>query len=101
MVNVEQIWPECQKNKRVCPQPQNWQKLYELLPNKKRQGNEWEPPLPLILAAWWETPVISKTMRFREHIEWAEAHGCLEQIAEYLKSLSEDEWYHIDDKLHL
>jgi len=97
MVTLEQVLSEAQKNNRVCPQPQNWQKLYELLPNKKRAGNGWNPALPLILAAWWETPALSKEMRFREHIEWAEANGNLEQIADYMRGLSEDQWYHTDD----
>ena len=40
-------------NERVCPQPQRWNELWKMLPNRKRIGNGWDPPLPLILAAWW------------------------------------------------
>jgi hypothetical protein len=39
-------------NRRVCPVPQRWNELWEMLPDRKRVGNGWEPPLPLILAAW-------------------------------------------------
>ena len=41
----------CRENSRVCPMPQRWNALWELLPNRKRVGGGWEPPLPLILAA--------------------------------------------------
>ena len=68
-----------------------------MLPNKKRKGAGWEPALPLILAAWWDTPAISKILRLREHIEWAESQGRLEQIASVLRNLPEEQWHHTDD----
>ena len=97
MDTIEQVFSDAQLNNRVCPQPQKWQQLYDMLPNKKRKGAGWEPPLPLILAAWWDTPAISKIMRLREHIEWADSQGCLEQITLFLGELPEDQWYHIGD----
>jgi len=68
-----------------------------MLPNKKCKGVGWEPALPLILAAWWDTPATFKMLRLREHIEWAEAHGCLEPIFLFLHSLSEEQWHHVGD----
>jgi len=97
METIEQIFAEVRKNNRVCPKPQKWQQLYEMLPNKKRKGAGWEPSLPLILAAWSETPAISKMLRLREHIEWAEAQGCLEKVASFLRELPEDQWHHIGE----
>ncbi len=97
METIEQVLKEAQKNNRVCPQPKQWQKLYEILPNKKRKGAGWEPPLPLILAAWWNTPDILKIARLREHIEWAEAQGCLDKVASFLRGLSEEQWRHIGE----
>lgn len=41
---------------RVCPMPMQWDALWNLLPNRKRVGSGWEPALPLILAAWHDTP---------------------------------------------
>jgi len=82
-------------NDRVCPQPQKWMELYEMLPNKKRKGNGWEPSLPLILAAWWDTPAIMKMLRLREHVEWASKQGCLGEVHQFLANLREDEWHHI------
>jgi hypothetical protein len=97
MVTLEAILAEVQKNNRVCPQPQQWQKLYDLLPDKKRSDAGWEPALPLILAAWWDTPALPKILRLREHIEWADAHGCLAEVREFLSTLSEDQWHHVGD----
>lgn len=97
MATLEQILADVQRNGRVCPQPQRWQQLYELLPNKRRAGGGWEPALPLILAAWWDTPAISKMARLREHLEWADAHGCLEQVSVFLAGLKEEEWHHLGD----
>lgn len=87
----------CQQNGRICPQPSQWNQLYELLPNKRRVGVGWEPSLPLILAAWWDTPLLLKVMRFREHLDWADKHGALDAVGRYLRALSEDQWFQVDD----
>lgn len=97
MTTLEQTLAEAKKNDRVCPQPLEWQKLYEMLPDKQRKGVGWQPPLPLILAAWWDTPALSKTLRLREHIEWASAHGCLEQVHSFLCQLPENAWHHVGE----
>ncbi len=94
MVSLEQALEEAQKNDRICPQPKKWNELYELLPNRKRKSNGYEPALPLILAAWWDTPTMLKTLRLREHIEWASEHGSLDTIYEFMKNLKEEEWFH-------
>ena len=94
MTSIEQVIAETQKNGRVCPQPQRWNELYKLLPDRKRKDNGWEPALPLILGAWWDTPMLSKTIRFREHLEWADAHGVLAKVFEFMTNLPEEEWYH-------
>lgn len=97
MANLEEILIEVQKNNRICPKPQKWQQLYEMLPQKKRKGMGWEPAPPLILAAWHDTPALPKMLRLREHIEWAEAYGCLEQVSSFLYELPENQWHHIGD----
>lgn len=97
MVSLEVVLAEAQKNNRVCPQPQQWHQLYEMLPDKKRKGAGWEPPLPLILAAWWDTPAMLKMLRLREHIVWANAHGCIEEVHAFLLGLSEEQWHHIEE----
>jgi len=97
MATLEEALEEAQRNNRVCPQPQKWNELYKLLPNKRRKGGGWEPPLPLILAAWWDTPAMPKMLRLREHIEWAYEQGCLDAVYEFMKNLKEEEWFHIGE----
>ena len=87
----------CKSNNRVCPQPMLWNQLWELLPDRKRVGMGWQPPLPLILAAWWDTPALFKQIRFLDHIQWAFDHNFLGKVDQYLRSLSEDQWYHFGE----
>ncbi|MDD2919326.1 hypothetical protein [Rhodoferax sp.] len=87
----------CRENSRVCPMPQRWSALWELLPNRSRVGSGWQPPLPLILGAWYDTPALLKMLRLAEHIKWAAEHGELEAVAVFLRGLTEDEWFHLGD----
>ena len=85
-----------QKNNRVCPH--KWLEMYELLPNRRRNPNGGSiPPLPLILAAWWETTPEQKMMRLREHIEYADKNGAIDAVNKFLRSLKESEWHHIGE----
>jgi len=93
----ESLIEYCGENQRVCPNPQPWAKLYDMLPNKKRVGVGWEPPVPLILAAWWETPAFLKMLRLKEHIEWAYKHDCLDEVDRFLRDLREEEWHHLEE----
>lgn len=93
----EQLLEYVTANGRACPQPTHWNALWEMLPNRRRAGNEWEPALPLILAAWWDTPALQKHLRFLEHLEWAHTHGCIDQVDAYLRTLPETDWFHFGD----
>jgi hypothetical protein len=94
MASLDEVLAEVTSNGRICPQPIKWNELWELLPNKQRQGAGWNPPVPLILAAWHETPHLMKMIRFQEHIRWANTHGKLEQINDFIRSLKQEEWYY-------
>ena len=96
MATLDEVLMEIEKDGRICPQPQKWNELWEMLPNKKRKGAGWEPPLPLILAAWWDTPILMKKLRIQEHIRWAEQNEALDSVYEFLKSLDCDDWYYCD-----
>ena len=76
--------------------PMRWKDLYDMLPNTRQIGAGWEPPLPLILAAWYE-PALLKVMRFQEHLQWANEHGALERVDKFLRCLLEEEWFHVND----
>lgn len=96
-LSVGEVMVEARRSNRVCPQPAKWQQLYDMLPDKKQSGGGWEPPPPLTDAAWKATPSIPKRMVFREHIEWAASHGCLQEVFNFMKSLDESEWHHMGD----
>ena len=68
MATLEEVSQEVLKNNRVCPLPQKWLQLYEMLPDKTRKGRGWEPSLLMRLGAWSDTPALSKILRLREHI---------------------------------
>lgn len=95
--SVESLVAYCRENNRVCPLPPLWNQLWELLPNRTRIGAGWQPPPPLILAAWHDTPAMLKMLRLAEHIEWAAQHGVLESAARFLRGLSEEDWFHIGE----
>ena len=83
-----------QSEHRVCPQPRHWTKLWDLLPDKKRDGAGWEPPLPLILAVWHITSDAQKRERLSLHIRWAAEHGALDAVAAFIGSLDPSQWHY-------
>jgi hypothetical protein len=94
METAESLIAYCREGGRVCPMPRHWTTLWEMLPERRLIGGGWEPSLPLILAAWDETPAMPKMHRLSEHIKWAEKHNALDTVAAFLKRLSEEEWHH-------
>ena len=94
---VENLVAYCRVNDRVCPLPPLWNDLWEMLPNRARVGAGWQPPPPLILAAWHDTPAMLKMLRLTEHIEWAAKHRALESADKFLRELREEDWLHIGE----
>jgi hypothetical protein len=92
--SVESVMQFAREKNRICPQPQRWNELWDMLPDKQRAGGGWSPPLPLILGAWWHTSDSEKQERFLSHIQYAAEHGALEQVHRFLKSLAQDQWYY-------
>jgi len=86
-----------QSNGRVCPMPILWNELWKMLPDaKKKASGGWDPPLPLILAAWWDTTAEEKRQRLLEHIKYAQSHGALDKVDSFLRSLKLDQWAYGD-----
>lgn len=79
---------------RVCPNPPEWHKLWELLPDKKLLDSGWDPPLPLILGAW-SLPAFLKTSLLEKHIRYAAEHSALEEVDLYLRGLSDEQWFRL------
>jgi hypothetical protein len=53
---VDTLTVYCRDDERVCPLPKPWQQLWEMLPEKRRTLDAWEPAIPLIGAAWHDAP---------------------------------------------
>ena len=90
---LDEAMLESRRNNRVCPTPAKWQELYQLLPDRKNN----RPTPPLVGPAWQVTPSISKRMCLREHLEWAEGHGALSRVMEFLRQLPEQDWHHMGE----
>ncbi|MGE0662724.1 MAG: hypothetical protein AB7P05_06985 [Hyphomonadaceae bacterium] len=87
----------CRESNRVCPLPMPWNELWEMLPDRRRVGLGWEPAVPLILAAWADTPALAKAERLSEHIIWADTHGALASADSFLRGLDESQWLHFGE----
>lgn len=95
---LEDLWAYCTSNKRLVPLPQQWNELYDMLKNtRQKPTGQWEPPLPLILAAWHHSMPFEKQLRFKEHLQWAEKEGQVEEIGAFLRSLPEEQWCHFGE----
>jgi hypothetical protein len=93
MTTLEHLMVEANKDGRVCPQPVVWDRLWELLPDRRRVGSGWEPPLPLVLAGWWEASDSDKRDRFYLHLRWAFERGAIEPVATLISSMKPEDWY--------
>lgn len=86
-----------QSGGRVCPMPTFWNDMYNMLPDCKQKANGgWDPPLPLILAAWWDTTAKEKKNRLKLHIEYAYNKDVLDKIDKFLRELTPDQWAYGD-----
>jgi hypothetical protein len=90
---LEDVLAEARRNNRVCPNQDQWNQLYALLPGKTRRFGRIQPTPPLTGRAWAATPDLAKRMALREHIEWAAAQGCLKDVMDFLTQLPEDQWH--------
>lgn len=92
MKSAENLIDEAIQAGRVCPQPIPWNQLWEMLPDRHRVGSGWEPPVPLILAAWHFTSDAEKRERFHLHLRWAADHGAIESVATFLNTIQPGDW---------
>lgn len=90
---LQELITYSQENKRVCLQPQLWNKLHARLSKHAKE----KVIAPLILAAWWDASNLQKMLRFQEHLELAEQLGKLNEINAWLRSLPESDWHHLND----
>ncbi|HUR87716.1 MAG TPA: hypothetical protein VMZ74_01385 [Ramlibacter sp.] len=80
------------KGNRVCPMPDQWKELSELLQQAAPQGTV--APFPIDGEAWNIVPAMQKRMRLREQLEWADRYNLVEAVFTFLEKLPEDSWLH-------
>ena len=97
--HLEDIINEIAGPNWVCPKPPNWNEMYKMLPDIKRVGSGYEPPLPLILQAWGHTSDIEKKHRFLVHLEWAREKSVLDEIIQYLNTVEKSDWIRMGEEL--
>jgi hypothetical protein len=89
LLNAHSLMVLARRNNRVCPRPALWTQLYQLL-DGERHPHLQAPPVQAWL--WPKLSGLQKRLRFREHVEWAERHGRLEQVARFMGALAETDW---------
>lgn len=92
--SIDRVVAAVRKDNRVCPQPTRWLEFYLVLEHCSHGAAL--PAAPLVGAAWTATPALAKRMCFREQLEWADAHGCLERAWEFLEKMPEADWHRMD-----
>jgi hypothetical protein len=90
--DLEDLISYCEEGGWVCPMSQRWNELWKMLPDRRRSGSGWVPPL--ILAAWDEPSDNEKRPQLREHLAWASEKGVLEEVGAFPRGLAEDAWHH-------
>jgi hypothetical protein len=85
------------RNNRVCPRSERWLELHALLPARNTTRGTQPPPVPPTGQAWSKTPPLTKRLLFREHIEWAEAQGVLENAMAFMQTMPETDWLHMGE----
>ena len=91
---LEILLAYCQADGRVCPQPNIWNNLWKLI--KRKTGKE-DISAPLILAAWYDAPILLKMLRLKEHVEIAYENDAFAEVKAFLMNLEEGDWYHLND----
>jgi len=85
------------RNNRVSPRPDRWLELWALLPPRRTPRGQQPPPPPPTGGAWKLTSALTKRLCLREHIEWADSQGVLEEVIAFLLALSEEDWLHMGE----
>lgn len=95
MESIESLKQYCSDNNRAVPIPDEWNRLFQMLKNtRQKPTGGWEPGLPLILHAWWDSTPAMKVSRFSEHLEWANQQEQIDEVGQFIRSLKEEQWAH-------
>jgi hypothetical protein len=91
--SADALMVRARRNNRVCPQPAAWIRLYGELGGSRIV----DLPPPPVDWIWSKLSAIQKRLFFREYLEWAERHGRLTHVAQFMDGLQEADWVHVGD----
>lgn len=103
MIAISLALKELDKNSRICPIPEVWQKIYNMLPDKIVGEYVNHPvPMPEFHSNDCRTSLfLCLRLDFRDHLYWASTHGVIEEIYQIIHNLPEDQWLHHGDTINL
>jgi len=90
----------CQSNNRICPWPQDWNRIWGTYSRYSHRSEFTEYPpfkIPLILGAW-DAPYIDKRQRFLTQIYWCYKNYFMGSMYKMVMGLTEDDWYKCQPK---
>lgn len=93
MSEVDQFLASMKLDGKACPMPDRWNTVWKMLPGREKAREEGKLMVPLILGGWHESNYEDKRERFETHLRYAEEHGVLDRVFEYLQSLSASDWH--------
>ena len=96
-VALEALLEYVRSDRRVCPHPILWNRLWEMLRKNAQVDDERKPAAPLILAAWHFSDEGMKRARLREQVEWAAERGALASTDAFLRGLPSTDWHYEED----
>jgi hypothetical protein len=103
MINLSHAIKETDLNSRICPIPEVWQKIYDMLPDKI-VGEYVNHPvaMPEFKSDSCRTSLfLCLRLDFREHLDWASTHGVIEEVYHIIHNLPEEQWLHHGDTIIL
>jgi hypothetical protein len=95
-LDVDEAMKIARRNHRVCPVGRAWRELYRLLPVRQMGQHVMRAPYPIDSCSRQTATHLDKVQRLRSQLQWAEAEGALPRVVEFLASLPEQDWEHIE-----
>ncbi len=90
---LESLLAFIRSNGRVCPEPEYWNEMWNVLCSREPRPTQVKPGLPLILGGWHYSSDDDKRDCLEAQVRWAAAHGRLGEVDAFLRGIRDDEWH--------
>ena len=85
------------RSKGICPMPGKWREFWDLLSGHEGENRSRNPGPPLVFGSWYSTGDPFKARLFQDQVEYAVSIGMLDLIDQWIRNLSDREWYPSDN----